>query len=84
MASYCETPLLVICEVQVPSMHMFASRSLRASCDNAKELDRATCLPVQPKDQGLPTTAYYAKTEVREVSNSVLQCIMEHYGAFLA
>ena len=25
------------------------------------------CL-VQPKDQGLPTTAYYAKTEVREVS----------------
>ena len=26
----------------------------------------------QPKDQGLPTTAYYAKTEVREVSGLLL------------
>lgn len=36
--------------------------------------DLITNVLVQPKDMGLPTTAYYAKDEVREVSQVLISC----------
>ena len=72
LSNYCDTPLLVICEVQVRLMQvsdrghvsiMRCAASVSPSCRHNS--DSLPCL--QPKAMGLPTTAYYATDEIREV-----------------
>ena len=72
MSKYCDTPLLVICEVQAsllcrhPAVR-YADPQIRC----AKGANKSCCW-VQPKEMGLPTTAYYAKDEIREVCYDAL------------
>ena len=80
MSNYCDMPLLVICEVQVSIRQCFDLQHvhIRQSClcqapppgeyKYSRRLlaDSIPC-DVQPKAMGLPTTAYYATDEIREV-----------------
>ena len=75
MSNYCDMPLLVICEVQVSDLqHMHISRIFLSQappsgeCQYSRRL-MADSIPyaLQPKAMGLPTTAYYATDEIREV-----------------
>lgn len=67
LSNYAESPLLLICEVQV-QLHAFSLTKYTAlDC-----LMHTACMThdiacVQPKEMGLPTTAYYPKEEIREV-----------------
>lgn len=80
MSNYCDMPLLVICEVQVSVwqqcklQHMHISRICLSQAAPSGEYghseriiaDSIRCA-LQPKAMGLPTTAYYATDEIREV-----------------
>ena len=73
LSNYCDTPLLVICEVQV-RVHAALDIQMPQSCIVPVI---SHCAPIswlktlifclQPKAMGLPTTAYYATDEIREV-----------------
>ena len=84
LGSYCENPLLVICEVEVrlrlrsfcqscralPAPRQCAVACIAAAVGavgrNCGGLIWCACA-LQPKDLGLPTTAYYTTDEIREV-----------------
>ena len=79
MSNYCDMPLLVICEVQVSiwqwcHFHHIHIRSILSFSGPSGEhgfrgrmmADSVPCA-MQPKAMGLPTTAYYATDEIREV-----------------
>ena len=80
MSNYCDMPLLVICEVKVSIWQCFAFQHVHIgknclfqappSCEYtySRRLP-ADSIPyaLQPKAMGLPTTAYYATDEIREV-----------------
>ena len=88
MSNYCDMPLLVICEVQVSIrqrcdfQHMHIKMIYRSQappsgeCRYSRRLmaDSVPCA-LQPKAMGLPTTAYYATDEIREVSAHPPACI---------
>jgi len=59
LSSYAESPLLLICEVQV-----YASGPDKFCMSGHHFL---TWTVLQPKEMGLPTTAYYPKEQIREV-----------------
>ena len=78
MENYCASPLLVICEVEVRRARLLNSKQPRfrvlRSCSSIHGMPAAGVKTVvadaQPKDMGLPTTAYYTKDEIREVGDS--------------
>ena len=65
MTEYVDNPILVICEVQA----CLSGRPAPPLCCCAVFWTEQAA-PAQPKTMGLPTTAYFAKEEIKEVGHA--------------